>query len=139
MLEKEDRKKVNLRVCLKSHIVAQLLELILTSLRKRVENQRVAVAVAHQNRCLLVQVALGNVVHKRAAEKQPRREADNAANLDRGSETGQDAHSAALREAAEDDAVGGDAGCNLFLDERVEVVTGREDACGVFVAALRLN
>lgn len=104
--------------------------------RQRILHQGIRVAVAHEHGRRLVHVAgRGEVRGEGLVQQQPGREAEDAGDLDGRGEAGEDAHGAALGEAAEDDAVGGDAGRDLVLDEAVEVGLGLGDARGVLVGA----
>lgn len=91
--------------------------------------------MAHKDRRGLVDVARREPLLERLVKQQPRRQADDAGNLNCGRQPGQDAHGAALREAADDDAVGSDAAVDLRLNQPVEVALRGDDAGSVLVVA----
>ena len=110
-----------------------MLELLGRALGQGIAHQGIRVPVTHEDRRRLVDVPGGQVGGEALMEKQPRRQAYDAGNLDGGGEAGEDAHRAALGEAAEDDAVGGDARRDLILDEAVEEGLGLCDAGSILV------
>lgn len=82
-----------------------------------------------------VLAGLLDLLGEAAAEDEPAAEAQDAGEAVRGGQAGEEGHGAALAEAAEDDAVGGDAGVDLGLDELVEVLGRLAHAGLVFVCA----
>lgn len=78
--------------------------------------------MAQQDGRVLVQLRLRQLLPEATAKQQPRRQRHDARELDLGSEAGEDGHGAALREAAEDYTVRGDAGVELGLDQGREVL-----------------
>lgn len=128
-------------VDLEGDVKAELLEHVGAHLAELGPREGVGTAVAHPDLCVPVE-GLGlvlDLVAKLVAQQQPAAEADDAAELDGGGEAGEEGHGAALGEAAEDDAVGGDAGVDLGLDEAVEVAGRDADAGVVLVLAQRLD
>ena len=131
------REALNSRVSLHVNVVTHPLQRLVRLLRQLRHNKRVERAVAHEHRRVLVHV--GGQVLELLAQEQPRREAHDASDLDGGGEAREDRHGATLGEAAEDDAVGGDAGVDLLLDQLVEIDAALEDAALVLAALERLD
>lgn len=77
--------------------------------------------MGHEDGRLLVELGLGHELGELEAEEEIRGQGDNAGQLAFGSEAAEQAHGAALAEAADDDAVGRDARVDLLLDQIVEV------------------
>jgi len=90
-----------------------------------------------ERRSHLVRVLLRNHVPQLGLEEQVAGQAKDAAQSLRTRDARHERGGAALAEAAEDDAVRGDAGCDLFGDERVEVRLGAFDA-GLVLIGLKL-
>lgn len=92
--------------------------------------------MAHENGGVLVDVAVRDIVLELLVEEKPRRETDDAANLDWGRQTGEYAHGTTLGEAAEDNAVGRNAVLDLLLNEAMQIVAGLENARAVLICTL---
>ena len=99
----------------------------------------IRIAVRHENGSILVGSGLGDQVRKLEAQKQVRRQADNARQLVLCREARKDAHGAALRETADDDTLGRNPGINLLLDQTVEVLLADQNSRFVLVLAERLG
>lgn len=125
-----------LLVCFEGDAVAHVLQSLFAVFSKVIEHQRIAVAVTHENWGVLVDIALRNIFFKLLVEQEPRREADNAANLDWSSKASKYAHGTALGESTEDDTVSRNTILDLLLNEPVEVVPGLENAGTIFIFAL---
>lgn len=99
-------------------------------------DEGVRIPLAHEDGRVLVGLGpRGQHLAKGLAEQQPARERDDAGQLRLGGEAREDGHGGALGEAAEDDAVGGDALGDFLVDQRGEVRGGGLDALGVLVVA----
>lgn len=94
---------------------------------------RIGIAVAHQDGRVLVELGLGHQVGEPEAQDQVGGHGDDAGELDRGGEAGEDAHGSALAEARERDALRRDAVVNLLLDQRVDVLLAPHDTRLVLV------
>lgn len=99
---------------------APLAQLFGRHLAPGVPHDRIGVAVAHENRRVLVWRLGRHHVLDLVLEQQIARQAEDAAQLRRAGDTGHQAHGAALAEAAQHDALRRDARVDLVLDERVE-------------------
>lgn len=82
----------------------------------------IGVAMAHEDGCLLVRAGGGDEVLDLPLQEQVAAQAKDAAELVLVGGAREQCHGAALGEAANDDAVRGDALGDLGFDERVEVV-----------------
>ena len=121
-------------VRLERDVVAQLLpQSLFAQLPHVVGDERVSVAVAHEDGRRLVDVALWDVVHELLPQEQPRGEADDAGNLEGRRQSRDDAHGTTLGEAANENTLRGDAGGDLLLDEGVDIGACLEDPLDVLV------
>nr|POE79373.1 hypothetical protein CFP56_07438 [Quercus suber] len=115
-------------VRLERDVPAPVLQLLGRHAAPGVAHDGVGVAVAHEDRGGLVGAVGGDEVAQLALQQQVAAQAEDAAEAVGRGDAGQQAHRAALREAAEDDARGGDARVDLSLDQRVEDLARAQDA-----------
>jgi hypothetical protein len=106
-----------------------LLELVGTQLTVLVRNDLINIAVSHEDRYLLVRVVRGDHLLDLLLQEQVAAQTEDATQLLLVCDSRQQCHGASLREASNDDAVGGDALCHFLVDEGVEVLAGLDDAC----------
>lgn len=118
--------------------VAQLAEGIAGALAQGEGQHGVGGAVAHEDGRVGVGLDGGRRQKGRLQlerQQQVRRHGDDAGEALDARDAGEDGHGAALREAAEDDALGRHAAVDLLLHQLLQVVARRQDAGLVFGAA----
>lgn len=121
-------------VCPEVDLVSMACELIRTQLAVLVGNDLIGIAVAHEDRRVLVRVLGGNHILDLLLQKQVAAKTKNSAQLVLVCDTRQQRHSASLRESSNNDSVCRDALRNFGIDERVEVITRLQDAGFVLFA-----
>jgi hypothetical protein len=128
--------RISILVRPKVDLVAVLDELVGAHLSPFVRNDLICVPMAHEDGRLLVGAIVGNHVLDLLLQQQVATQAEDAAQLVLVCNAGQQRHSSTLREASNDDAIGGYALCNFLVDEGVEVVTRLDDALFILLAVL---
>jgi hypothetical protein len=123
------------RVRLEINTPAPLLQLVGRHLAPSILNNRIRIAMAHENRRVLVRRVGRNHLAHLILQQQVARQAENSAQLRRARHAGHQAHGTALAETAQHDALGGDSGVDLGLDEGVEDFLRAHDA-GFVVGAV---
>ena len=118
----------------KIHLIPPTPQLLRRSLPPLRLNQRIDIAMAHKYRRLLVRGIGGYHIFEFGLEEEVAAQAEDAAEACRACDAREQAHCSALAEAAEDDALGGDAGFDFFGDEVVEDFLRAEYAGFVFGA-----
>jgi hypothetical protein len=93
----------------------------------------------HHDRGLAVGICRLDDVGKGLGQEQPRRKANDTAQLACAGEAGKERHSTTLREATKNDALRGDSRVDLFLDEIVEVLLAALDTLCVLVTDERVD
>jgi hypothetical protein len=105
---------------LEIHSPTPLLQLVGRHLTPRVPDNRIRIAVSHENWCSLVRRVRRDHRLQLVLQQQVARQAEDAAQLGRAGDAGHQAHSTTLRETSQNDALGRNAGIDLALDKGVE-------------------
>lgn len=122
----------NLRVDFPRGSVADGLKTVVAGLAVSGGDHAVVDAMAHEEGDVLVVAVLGEL-GKLGGAQEPGGQGEDAAELVLRGKAGQDRQSTTLGETTEQDALSGDTGVDLGLDEALEVFLAALDALGVLV------
>lgn len=95
--------------------------------------------MAHEDLGVLVRASLGNKVLEFVLQKHVARQRDDATELVFAGSAGEQGHRAALGEAADDDALGGDTGSDFGVDESVHSGARAQNASLVLLGGEVVN